>query len=221
MNPVFTVGNQIVEAILAHERVSKREAENRAVESLKAVAIPMPERRMREYPHQLSGGLRQRVMIAMALAARPKLLIADEPTTALDVTVQAQILDLMGRLKEEYQLSLLIISHDLGVIARISDSVAIMYAGQIVEEGPRREVFASPLHPYTEALLKVAPRLESSRYRERLKSIPGGVPDLRCLPPGCAFQPRCRYEMGIKCSGASIDMTEPTRGHRVRCIKYP
>jgi peptide/nickel transport system ATP-binding protein len=220
LNPVFTIGDQITETILAHDRVSRREAKARAVESLHAVAVPVPERRMREYPHQLSGGLRQRAMIAMALAARPRLLIADEPTTALDVTVQAQILDLLARLKEDFQLSLLIISHDLGVIARISDRVAVMYAGRIVEEGTREQIFARPLHPYTEALLKVAPRLERSASQQRLEAIPGGVPDLRLLPPGCAFQPRCRYEMGLRCSSASIDMIEPMKGQRVRCIKY-
>ncbi len=163
---------------------------------------------MKEYPHQLSGGLRQRAMIAMALAPRPKLLIADEPTTALDVTIQAQILDLLVRLKEEFHLSLLMISHDLGVIAQIADEVAVMYAGKIVEFAPAREIFSNPLHPYTEGLLKSIPRWAASgKAARRLESIPGVVPDPRRLPPGCAFQPRCKDDRGDPCGRAPISLT--------------
>jgi oligopeptide/dipeptide ABC transporter ATP-binding protein len=221
LNPVFTIGNQITEALRAHEKISKREAENRTIEIMQAVSIPLPDRRMKEYPHQLSGGLRQRAMIAMALVTRPKLLIADEPTTALDVTIQAQILDLLVRLKEQFQLSLLIISHDLGVIAEIADSVAIMYAGKIVEEGPTTEMFENPLHPYTEALLRAVPKLDFSGERQnRLEPIPGSVHDLSLLPVGCTFQPRCKYEMGLRCSEAEPPMIEVRPNHRVRCVKY-
>jgi oligopeptide/dipeptide ABC transporter ATP-binding protein len=221
LNPVFTIGNQITEALRAHEKVSKREARNRTIEIMQSVSIPVPERRMKEYPHQLSGGLRQRAMIAMALVTRPKLLIADEPTTALDVTIQAQILELLLRLKEQFQLSLLIISHDLGVIAEIADNVAIMYAGKIVEEGPTTELFENPLHPYTEALLKAVPRLDLAGEKpDQLEPIPGSVPDLRLLPIGCPFQPRCKYEMGLRCGEAEPQMIEVRPNHRVRCVKY-
>jgi oligopeptide/dipeptide ABC transporter ATP-binding protein len=221
LNPVFTIGNQITEVLRAHEKVSKREARNRTIEIMQSVSIPVPERRIKEYPHQLSGGLRQRAMIAMALVTRPKLLIADEPTTALDVTIQAQILELLLRLKEQFQLSLLIISHDLGVIAEIADNVAIMYAGKIVEEGPTTELFENPLHPYTEALLRAVPRLDLAGEKpDQLEPIPGSVPDLRLLPIGCPFQPRCKYEMGLRCGEAEPQMIEVRPNHRVRCVKY-
>lgn len=221
LNPVFTIGEQIREAIEAHEEVSRREAERRTLEMMQAVSIPLPERRMREYPHQLSGGLRQRAMIAMALAPRPKLLIADEPTTALDVTIQAQILELLRHLKTEFELSLIIISHDLGVIAEVADDVAIMYAGKIVESAPARALFRSPLHPYTEGLLKSVPRLTVSGVRpKRLESIPGVVPDLRYLPKGCAFQPRCKDEMGLRCSEAAIPLIQLGSERQVRCVKH-
>jgi peptide/nickel transport system ATP-binding protein len=221
LNPVFTIGEQVTEAIRAHEEIKPREAWERAVEMLAAVAIPLPQLRMKDYPHQLSGGLRQRAMIAMALATRPELLIADEPTTALDVTIQAQILDLLADLKERFRLSLLLISHDLGVIAQVADVVAIMYAGKIVEQAPTLELFKNPLHPYTQALLAVVPRLDASRKEQtRLEPIPGSVPDLRVLPVGCAFQPRCRVEMGVQCSGSSIPMIAAKADHSVRCVKY-
>jgi peptide/nickel transport system ATP-binding protein len=221
LNPVLTIGDQIREGIEAHEKISRREADTRAVEIMRAVAIPSAEQRMREYPHQLSGGLRQRAMIAMALAPRPKLLIADEPTTALDVTIQAQILDLLIRLKEEFHLSLLMISHDLGVIAQIADEVAVMYAGKIVEFGPAAELFGHPLHPYTEGLLKSIPRWASSgKGARRLESIPGAVPDPRRLPPGCAFQPRCRDDRGDACGRAPIELTVPQTNRQVRCVKH-
>src|SRR5262245_29143399 len=221
LNPVFTIGNQIVEAIRAHEEVRPREAWQRAVDMLEAVAIPLPQLRINDYPHQLSGGLRQRAMIAMALATRPELLIADEPTTALDVTIQSQILELLADLKERFRLSLLIISHDLGVIAQVADAVAIMYAGKIVEQAPAIELFQNPLHPYTQALLAAVPRVDAFHQEgRRLEAIPGNVPDLRILPTGCAFQLRCKFEMGVRCSGSSIPMTSANADHSVRCVKY-
>ncbi|MCI0622472.1 MAG: ABC transporter ATP-binding protein [Acidobacteria bacterium] len=221
LNPVLTIGEQVREGIEAHEAVSLREAESRTVEILRAVAIPLPEQRMKEYPHQLSGGLRQRAMIAMALAPRPRLLIADEPTTALDVTIQAQILELLARLKEELQLSLLMISHDLGVIAEIADAVAVMYAGKIVEFGPVREIFRNPLHPYTEGLLKSIPRWTASgKTASRLESIQGTVPDLGRLPPGCAFQPRCKDDRGHVCGHAPIPLKSLQASRQVRCVKH-
>jgi len=220
-NPVLTIGSQIIEAIQTHEILSNREAKGLAIEALRAVSVPMPEQRLMEYPHQLSGGLRQRAMIAMALVLRPSLLIADEPTTALDVTIQAQILDLLERLKTEFQLSLLIISHDLAVVSKIADEVCIMYAGRIVEQGPARSVFQNPRHPYTEALMRAFPQRVTRRGEgNRLQPIPGSVPDLRCVVTGCAFQPRCRYEMGPRCSQSSIELTQVSPGWRVRCVKY-
>ncbi len=221
LNPVLTIGSQIQEAIRAHAAVSRREAEARTVEVMRSVAIPAPEHRMRRYPHQLSGGLRQRALIALSLAARPKLLIADEPTTALDVTIQAQILDLLLRLKDELQLSLVIISHDLGVIAETADSVAVMYAGKIVEYGPMREVLRNPLHPYTEALLKSVPRPRTAAgFKARLESIPGTVPDLLRLPPGCPFRPRCQYDLGSPCSTTPIPLKTTGEDRQARCVKY-
>jgi oligopeptide/dipeptide ABC transporter ATP-binding protein len=221
LNPVLTVGEQIREGIEAHEAISRREANNRTVEILRAVSMPSAEQRMKEYPHQLSGGLRQRAMIAMALALRPKLLIADEPTTALDVTIQAQILDLLVRLKEEFHLSLLMISHDLGVIAQVADEVAVMYAGKIVEFAPAVEIFNNPLHPYTQGLLKSIPRwADSGKMARRLESIPGAVPDPRRLPPGCAFQPRCKDDQGEACGRAPIRLTTLPANRQVRCVKY-
>ena len=221
LNPVLTIGDQIRESIEAHEVLSRREVDHRTIEIMRAVAIPSAERRMKEYPHQLSGGLRQRAMIAMALAPRPKLLIADEPTTALDVTIQAQILDLLVRLKEEMHLSLLMISHDLGVIAQVADEVAVMYAGRIVEFGPVGEIFTNPLHPYTEGLLRSIPRWTASgRSERRLDSIPGAVPDLRRLPTGCSFQPRCKDDRGDPCGRAPIPLTTPQSNRQVRCVKH-
>ena len=221
LNPVFTIGDQIIEAIRAHEEVGRQDARQKAIDMLQAVAIPLPQLRMKDYPHQLSGGLRQRAMIAMALATQPELLIADEPTTALDVTIQSQILDLLVDLKERFRLSLLIISHDLGVISQLADAVAIMYAGKIVEQCSARELFENPLHPYTQALLAAVPQLDAfGQSCARLEAIPGSVPDLRILPRGCAFQPRCRSEMGVRCSDSSIPMSLLKPDHRVRCVKY-
>src|SRR5688572_30717130 len=188
LNPVLEVGFQIAESVLAHEKVSRREALARAIEAMRAVAIPDPESRARDYPHQLSGGMRQRIMIAMALVCRPALVIADEPTTALDVTIQAQILELLDSLRQRYDLSLILISHDLGVIAEVAETVAVMYAGKIVEIGPAMEVFHNAKHPYTQGLLRSIPRLGSSLDRkDRLDVIEGMVPNLLHLPDGCSF----------------------------------
>jgi oligopeptide/dipeptide ABC transporter ATP-binding protein len=222
LNPVLTVGFQIAEALRAHETVSKREAWTRAVESMKAVSIPDAEKRATDYPHQLSGGMRQRIMIAMALVCRPALVIADEPTTALDVTIQAQILELLDTLREQFKLSLILISHDLGVIAEVAETVAVMYAGKIVEIGPAMEVFHNPKHPYTEGLLRSVPRLGSSTYgkQNRLYAIDGMVPNLLHLPEGCSFAPRC-YKRTSECTVGEIplaqsDGVESIR--KVRCI---
>jgi peptide/nickel transport system ATP-binding protein len=198
MNPVFTVGDQIAETLIVHGRASRREARSEAVELLRSVRIPNPESRVSEYPHQLSGGMRQRVMIAMALACRPALVIADEPTTALDVTIQAQILDLLREMKSAFGLSLLLITHDLGVIAETADRVAVMYAGRIVESGPVRSVLRSPQHPYTRGLLASVP---DGTPGKRLRAIEGSVPQLGSVPPGCAFNPRCPDRFA-PCTGA-------------------
>ena len=192
LNPVFTGGDQIAEAVTLHQGLGKRDATARAVEMMKLVGIPSAEKRVADYPHQMSGGMRQRVMIAMALSCNPKLLIADEPTTALDVTVQAQILELMKDLRERLGMSILLITHDLGVVAEMVDEVAVMYAGRIVERGPVAEVFADPQHPYTEALLRSIPLL-GMRYTEPLEAIRGMVPSPLDWPDGCRFAPRCDY----------------------------
>ncbi len=196
LNPVFTVGYQIAEGLIVHKMMKKKEALREAARLMTLVRIPDAERRVRDYPHQMSGGMRQRVMIAMALACRPSLLVADEPTTALDVTIQAEILDLLKRLKDEFGIALILITHNLGVIAETADRVAVMYAGRIVEEAPVRDLFASPRHPYTAGLLRSIPRLGEGGdgrpgRKGRLQAIEGNVPDLRRLPPGCAFHPRC------------------------------
>jgi oligopeptide/dipeptide ABC transporter ATP-binding protein len=218
LNPVLRIGYQIAEAVLAHEEVPRPEAWNRAVEAMRAVAIPDPERRAQDFPHQLSGGMRQRVMIAMALVCKPDLLIADEPTTALDVTIQAQILELLDELRDEYDLSLMLISHDLGVIAEVAETVAVMYAGKIVEMGPAGAVFKAPRHPYTEGLLHSIPKLGSSLDRkERLDVIEGVVPNLLDLPPGCAFAPRC-YKKTVECTEGEIPAERVDGGHLARCI---
>ncbi len=192
LNPVFTVGDQISEAVQLHQHVGKREAQDRAVEMMQLVGIPSAEKRVRDYPHQMSGGMRQRVMIGMALSCNPKLLIADEPTTALDVTVQAQILELMKELRDKLGMAILLITHDLGVVAEMVDEVAVMYGGKVVERGPVEEIFASPQHPYTEALLRSIP-LVGMRYSTPLKAIRGMVPSPLDWPVGCRFAPRCDY----------------------------
>jgi oligopeptide/dipeptide ABC transporter ATP-binding protein len=218
LNPVLEVGFQIAEAVLAHEKVSKREAWSRAVEAMKAVAIPDPEKRAKDYPHQLSGGMRQRIMIAMGLVCHPALVIADEPTTALDVTIQAQILELLDSLREQYHLSLILISHDLGVIAEVAETVAVMYAGKIVEIGPAMDVFHNAKHPYTQGLLKSVPRLGSSvQKKDRLDVIEGMVPNLLHLPDGCSFAPRC-YKRTVECTLGEIPLEPVSKTQEARCI---
>jgi len=216
LNPVFTVGRQTSEAIMLHQGLTKDQAEERSIEMLRLVGIPLPERRYHEYPHQLSGGMRQRVMIAMALSCNPKLIIADEPTTALDVTIQVQILDLMRRLKEEIGMSVLLITHDLGVIAEMAQRVVVMYAGQIVEEAPCVDLFDSPAHPYTSALLRSIPRLDTGKVR--LHAIEGNVPNLLELPSGCRFHPRCIEARDI-CSKQQPAMISVGNRHKVRCFR--
>jgi len=218
LNPVLEVGFQIAEAVLAHESVSKREAWSRAVESMRAVSIPDPEKRARDYPHHLSGGMRQRIMIAMALVCSPELVIADEPTTALDVTIQAQILELLDSLRQKYNLSLILISHDLGVIAEVAETVAVMYAGKIVEMGPAMGVFHNPRHPYTQGLLQSVPRLGSSVHKkDRLDVIEGMVPNLLHLPDGCSFAPRC-HKKTVECTLSTIPLEPVSERQEVRCI---
>ena len=196
LNPVFTIGNQISECLLIHQRISTSEAKEKTLQLMKLVGIPSPEKRIREYPHQMSGGMRQRVMIAMAISCNPSVLIADEPTTALDVTIQSQILDLIGHLIKTLGMTMILISHDLGVIARIAQEAAIMYAGKIVEKASIKTLFHHPRHPYTLGLLKSAPRIDRTGKR-RLDTIPGSVPNLLNPPPGCAFHPRCSYAQEI------------------------
>jgi oligopeptide/dipeptide ABC transporter ATP-binding protein len=214
LNPVMRVGAQIEEAILAHEpKLKANEGRNRMLTVLRQAAMSEPEQRAQQYPHQLSGGLRQRAMIAMALAAGPRLLIADEPTTALDVTVQKEILELLQELRRKLGLGLLFITHDLGVVAQVADRVAVMYAGRIVEEGPAKEVLGSPRHPYTQGLLAASPRLE----RGKLTPIPGSVPQLTALPPGCAFEPRCGFRRS-ECSVAVPELRVASAEHAARCV---
>ena len=220
LNPVFTVGDQIAEGIRLHQRLSKRESWNKAIEMLRLVRIPDPERRVKEYPHQMSGGMRQRVMIAMALSCNPHLLIADEPTTALDVTIQAQILELLNQLKAELGMAVMLITHDLGVVADTAARVAVMYAGRVVEEAPVLELFTNPLHPYTQGLLNSIPRIEKSERRPRLQAIPGMVPDLLDLPRGCKFQARCS-KVFEACRGEEPPLKPVgTANHPVRCCLY-
>jgi peptide/nickel transport system ATP-binding protein len=216
LNPLFTIGNQLVEAVRAHEKCSKKEAEARAVEMLEKVGISR-KGILREYPHQLSGGMRQRVMIAMAMILNPKLLIADEPTTALDVTIQAQILDLMKQLNEEYQTAILMITHDLGVVAEMCDRIVVMYAGQVVEETDRHRLFSNPKHPYTRGLLKSIPKLKERK--KRLYAIPGQVPTPRNMPAGCRFAPRCEFVMD-RCRKETPELTETDKNHYSRCFLH-
>jgi peptide/nickel transport system ATP-binding protein len=217
LNPVLRVGEQVAEAIREHEPgADEKEIQSRVRQALERAALPEPERRARQYPHQLSGGLRQRVMIAMALAAGPRILIADEPTTALDVTVQKQILELLAKLRRELQLSLLFITHDLGVVAQVADRVAVMYAGRVVEHGPVMEVLRAPRHPYTAGLLRAAPRL----VREKLVPIPGSVPSLTALPPGCSFAPRCAVRVP-DCDSGMPQLRAVNKNHEARCILVP
>ncbi|MEX0819869.1 MAG: ABC transporter ATP-binding protein, partial [Pirellulaceae bacterium] len=215
LNPVFTVGAQIMEAIRLHQKVDKAEARNRAIEMLRKVKVPAPEQRIKEYPHQFSGGMRQRVMIAMALSCNPRLLIADEPTTALDVTIQAQILDLLRELQEETEMSILLITHDLGIVAEIASEVAVMYASKIVEHAPVAELFNNPRHPYTHGLFgsKLTPE---TKRGERLVSIDGMVPSPLRFPSGCKFHPRCPYQQG-RCVNEEPELREIQPHHTARC----
>lgn len=215
LNPVFSIGNQIAEAILLHQNVSKSEARLRTIEMLSKVGIPAPIKRLNEYPHQFSGGMRQRVMIAMALSCNPSLLIADEPTTALDVTIQAQILELMSTLKDEFKTSIMLITHDLGVIASMAQDVAVMYLGKIVEYGPVNRIFKDHLHPYTEGLLRSVPVIGQRAAGRRLVPIKGMVPDARKIPVGCGFASRCPYRLP-KCA-QDPPMLEIESGYHVRC----
>jgi oligopeptide/dipeptide ABC transporter ATP-binding protein len=214
LNPIHTCGRQIMEPLILHKGLTKKEAEERALELLTITGLPSPAQRLNEYPHQLSGGMRQRVMIAMALACKPKLLIADEPTTALDVTIQAQILELMKDLRRETGSAIILITHDLGVIMEMCDYVAVMYAGQIVETCSVAELFKQPLHPYSEALLFSIPSL--TQRRERLFAINGTVPNPFDMPPGCTFSPRCNYARE-ECQNSSPDLVEAVEHRRVRC----
>jgi oligopeptide/dipeptide ABC transporter ATP-binding protein len=215
LNPVVRVGDQVAEAVLAHGTRSKTEAAKLAIQAMDDVAIPQPNRRARDYPHQLSGGMRQRVMIAMAIVNRPQLLIADEPTTALDVTIQAQILDLLAELRSKFGLAMLFISHDLAVVSQVAARVAVMYAGSVVELGPRNEIFRSPAHPYTRGLLHSVPDLKTDRTHP-LETIEGTVPPLQAMPPGCAFEPRCAFRI-LECARALPPLVEVAPGHWARC----
>ena len=222
LNPVFTIGFQIAEAIMLHQRLNKKEAMDKAAAMLDHVGIPLPKQRVREYPHQLSGGMRQRAMIAMALSCNPKILLADEPTTALDVTIQAQILDLMIKLKEEMGTAIIFITHNLGLVAEQCQRVVVMYAGKVVEEAPVEELYGNPMHPYTVGLLRSLPKLKLSGQkgqRIRLQEIPGIVPALNRLPSGCSFNPRCDKVMD-KCHQHEPELKEVSPGHFVRCLLY-
>jgi oligopeptide/dipeptide ABC transporter ATP-binding protein len=215
LNPVMRVGDQIAEAVVAHNSISERDAWQRAVDAMNEVAIPDPVRRARDYPHQLSGGMRQRIMIAMAIVNRPQLLIADEPTTALDVTIQAQILELLAQLRIKFGLAMLFISHDLAVVSQIADRVAVMYAGSLVEMGEKRDIFQEPAHPYTRGLLRAVPDLKTDRRRP-LQTIEGTVPALQAMPQGCAFEPRCEFRIP-ECARDLPPLVEVSAGHWARC----
>jgi oligopeptide/dipeptide ABC transporter ATP-binding protein len=220
LNPVYTIGNQISEALRLHQGLSKKDAHERAIEMLQLVGIPLPERRVDEHPHQLSGGMRQRAMIAMALSCNPSLLIADEPTTALDVTIQAQILDLMVSLKADLDTAIILITHDLGVVAESAARVVVMYAGKVVEEADVYNIFEHPLHPYTEGLLESIPRIDrSAQKKARLTEIQGVVPIPSQLPDGCHFNPRCPKVMDV-CRHENPELKKESEDHQVRCWLY-
>jgi peptide/nickel transport system ATP-binding protein len=221
LNPVFTCGEQIAEAIRLHEGLGRRDAMAKTVDMLKLVHIPNAERRVKEYPHQLSGGMRQRIMIAMALSCNPKLLIADEPTTALDVTIQAQILDLLNELKSKLRMAVMLITHDMGVIAETAQRVVVMYAAKVAEEAPVADLFKEPLHPYTQGLLRSIPRIDlAATSRRRLETIPGTVPTLRGdIAPGCRFAPRCPFVKSV-CTEKDPVLKEVKPGHKVSCWLY-
>ncbi len=215
LNPVLSIGRQITETLEAHSSVSKDEAKGRALELLRLVGMPDPERRLSDYPHQLSGGMRQRIMIAIALSCKPKLILADEPTTALDVTIQAQILELMRELSRRFSVALLIITHNLGVVARYADRMNVMYAGKVIESATAAEIYQAPRHPYTMGLLRSVPRLDQPR-KSKLEPIEGQPPDLWNLPPGCSFAPRCRFVVE-KCAHEVPPLREICDGHRSAC----
>lgn len=220
LNPTMKIGDQIVEGLVKHRKLTKEEAKEKAIEMLNLVAVPQPEKRILQYPHEFSGGMRQRVMIALAMVCNPDLLIADEPTTALDVTVQAQILDLMKKIQDKFNMSIILITHDLGVVADMSDRVIVMYAGQIVEEGLTDEIFNNPKHPYTKKLLASVPRLDMKK-NEPLHSIDGTPPDLYIPPKGCAFYDRCHKAMKI-CKTNMPDFSEDSETHKSRCwLNHP
>jgi peptide/nickel transport system ATP-binding protein len=221
LNPVFTVGEQIAEALRLHEGLNRRDAMDKTVDMLKLVHIPNAERRVREYPHQLSGGMRQRIMIAMALSCNPKLLIADEPTTALDVTIQAQILELLNELKSKLGMAILLITHDMGVIAETAQRVVVMYAAKVAEEAPVGELFKEPLHPYTQGLLRSIPRIDLAAIKKtKLETIPGTVPTLRgAEKPGCGFAPRCSFAKPMHFENTP-ELKEVRPGHKVACFLY-
>lgn len=218
LNPVYSVGEQIAEVVRLHEKLGRRAAMDRATEMLNLVRIPNAKRRVNDYPHQFSGGMRQRVMIAMALSCNPKLLIADEPTTALDVTIQAQILDLLGDLKDKMGMAVILITHAMGVIAETAQRVVVMYAGKIVEEAPVEELFRAPRHPYTQGLIRSIPRIDTAALQKRrLETIAGVVPSLLNPPPGCRFAPRCPHAMP-KCIAAIPPLRDVGAGHRMACV---
>jgi peptide/nickel transport system ATP-binding protein len=220
LNPVYTVGDQIAEVIRLHEGMNRRDAMDRTIEMLRLVNIPTAERRVRDYPHQFSGGMRQRVMIAMALSCNPKLLIADEPTTALDVTIQAQILDLLGEMKSRFGMAIMLITHAMGVVAETTQRVVVMYAGRVVEEASVERLFAQPLHPYTQGLIRSIPRIDTSvGKKQRLEAIAGLVPSLIDPPPGCRFAPRCKF-VSPACTEAVPELRAVETGHKVACILY-
>ena len=218
LNPVYTVGQQIAEGLMLHEGLSPKDALQRAVEMLKLVRIPTPERRVHDYPHQFSGGMRQRVMIAMALSCKPQLLIADEPTTALDVTIQAQILDLLAELKSELGMAIMLITHAMGVVAEVAQRVVVMYAGQVIEEASVDELFARPLHPYTQGLIRSIPRIDlAATHKQQLQTIPGSVPKLIAPGPGCRFAARCG-QATLACTLGTPPLREVASGHKVACF---
>lgn len=218
LNPVFTIGNQVSESIILHNpTLSKAEIKTKTVDMLRLVGIPAPEKRYHEYPHQLSGGMRQRVMIAMAMSCNPQLLIADEPTTALDVTIQAQILDLMRKVQKEFQAGMILITHDLGVVAEMCQDVLVMYAGKVIEYGTVEDIFYRPKHPYTKGLLESIPHFETGQHLEKLNTIPGLVPSLYSLPQGCRFQDRCKFSTEI-CKKQEPNLENMRGIHKVACF---